>query len=266
MKRIKIHSITSISFLIVASVIGAFAQTGERQVNIGFRGGFSVPKLVGGGDEEITRDYRSRMAYQIGGFVEAEVSKRFSIQTEVNYAPQGGRREGIQPVTATIPGLPTLPAGSYFYANFKNTAKLHYLEVPVLFKYTWKRDGGPEFYVNGGPNAGFLMKATQETRGSSTIYLDRDGRQPLLLPPAGTPFPTIPFDADTDVTDKLHRFSFGVTGGGGVRFPVGKNYWFIDGRAAYGLTTLQKNTATDGTSRTGNLVVSLGYAFRVKTY
>lgn len=266
MKMIKIRSITLIALVIFSSTGILCAQSEERQLNIGFRGGFSVPKLVGGADEEITRDYRSRSAYQVGGFVEAEVSKRFSIQTEVNYAPQGGKRKGVQPITAAIPGLPPLPAGAYYYANFENTAKLHYIEIPVLFKYTWKRDGGPEFYVNGGPNAGILMKATQETRGSSTIYLDRDGRQPLLLPPAGTPFPTIPFDADTDVTDDLNRFNFGLTGGGGVRFPVGKNYWFIDGRAAYGLTTLQKNTATDGNSRTGNLVISFGYAFKVKTY
>lgn len=260
------NPITLLALVIVLSTGAVLAQSYERQVNIGVRGGFSIPKLVGGGDEEITRDYKSRTAYQVGGFVEAEVSKRFSIQTEVNYAPQGGKREGVQPITATIPGLPPLPAGAFYYANFQNTAKLHYLEIPVLFKYTWKRDGGPEFYVNGGPNPGFLMKATQETRGSSTIYLDRLGRQPLLLPPAGTPFPTIPFDADTDVTEDLHRFNFGLTGGGGVRFPVGKNYWFIDGRAAYGLTTLQKNTATDGKSRTGNLVVSLGYAFGVKKF
>jgi hypothetical protein len=41
------------------------------------------------------------------------------------------------------------------------------------------------------------------------------------------------------------------------------NYFFIDGRAAYGLTTLQKDTVNDGKSRTGNLVISFGYAFKV---
>lgn len=249
--------------LSIALSYPAFGQSDEKEVHVGFKAGVSVPNLVGGGEEEITRDYKSRFVYSVGGFVEGGVTQRVSIQAEVNYAPQGGKRDGVQPITATIPGLPPLPPGSYFFADFKNTAKLNYLEVPVLVKYTWRRDSGPQFYVNAGPYAGFLLKATQETRGTSTIYLDKD-KTPLLLPPAGTPFPPIPFDADTDVTDSLHRFNIGVSGGGGIKFPSRKNYFFIDARASYGLITLQKNTATDGSSKTGNLVVSLGYAFKVK--
>ncbi|MFZ1700262.1 MAG: porin family protein [Pyrinomonadaceae bacterium] len=251
-------------FVLVAfSSVAVFAQSDDKDVYVGLKGGVSVPNLVGGGDEEITRDYKSRFTYNFGGFVDVGISKRVSIQTEVNYSPQGGKRDGIQPITAAIPGLPPLPPGSYLFADFKNTAKLKYIEVPVLFKYTWRRDSGPQFYVNAGPNAGFLIKATQETRGTSTIYVDKNGT-PLLLPPVGTPIPPMSFDADTDVTDSLHRFNFGLTGGGGVKFPVGKNFFFIDARASYGLTTLQKNTATDGTSRTGNLVMSVGYAFKVR--
>lgn len=246
----------------LAVSVNGVGQNADRDVHFGFKGGVSVPNLVGGSDEEITRDYRSRFAYNFGAFIETDVTKRFSIQVGLDYAPQGGKRTGVQPITAAIPGLPALPPGSYFFADFKNTAKLHYLEVPVLFKHTFKRSSGPQVYVNGGPYAGFLMKATQETRGSSQIFLDKN-KTVLLLPPAGTPFPTVPFDADTDVTDKLHRLNVGLTGGGGVKFPSGSNYFFVDVRASYGLRTLQKNTATDGKSRTGNLVMSFGYAFKI---
>ena len=246
-------------FVLCSTVLGQ----DELEVNVGFRAGVSVPNLVGGGSQEITRDYKSRFAYNVGGFVEVGLTKRWSLQTEVMYAPQGGRRDGVQPITSAIPGLPALPPGSYYFADFKNTSKLHYIEAPVLFKYTWRRDSGPQFYVNGGPYVGFLARATQITRGTSTIYLDKN-KTPLLLPPAGTPFPAIPFNANTDVTSSLHRFNVGVTGGGGVKFPTGKNYFFIDARVAYGLTVLQKNTVTDGSSRTGNLVISFGYAFKVK--
>jgi len=254
-----------VSALSIVMVVGisALGQDDEREVHVGVKGGVSVPNLVGGGNEEVTRDYKSRFAYNFGAFVEVGVSPRVSIQTGLDYAPQGGRRDGVQPITRPIPGLPTLPAGSYYFADFKNTAKLHYLEVPVLFKYTWRRQSGPQFYVNGGPYMGFLVKATQVTRGTSTIYLDKN-KTPLLLPPMGTPIPAMPFDADTDVTNSLHRFNAGITGGGGIKFPVARNYAFIDVRASYGLTTLQKNTTTDGRSRTGNLVISFGYAFRVK--
>lgn len=259
--------VMSNTFFIAGLLFALFSvtagQTDEKDIHVGFKGGVSIPNLVGGGDQEITRDYKSRFTYNVGGFVDVGITKRFSIQAEVDYAPQGGKRNGVQPITAIIPGLPTLPPGQYFFADFKNTSKLDYIEFPVLFKYTWRRDSGPQFYLNAGPYAGFLIKATQVTRGSSTIYIDKN-KTPLLLPPAGTPFPVIPFDANTDVTSSLNRFNFGFTGGGGLKFPTGKNYFFVDARVAYGLTTLQKNTATDGNSRTGNIIISLGYAFKVK--
>lgn len=110
---------------------------------------------------------------------------------------------------------------------------------------------------------GFLVKATTITSGTSSLFLDNRGTVPVLIGP-NIPFPAIPFDAETDVTDSLNRFNFGVTGGGGITFKQKQNYFFVDARASYGVTTLQKNTATDGKSRTGNFVVSFGYAFMVK--
>lgn len=261
----KNHKCNWIVLLSLALAITAtsYGQSDEGDIHVGIKGGVSIPNLVGGGAEEITRDYKSRFTYNFGGFVDVGLTRRLSIQTEVDYAPQGGKRDGIQPITKVIPGLPVLPAGSYFYTNFKNTAKLKYIEVPVLLKYTWRRENGPQLYVNGGPYTGFLINATQVTRGTSTIYTNKTGT-PLLLPPAGTPIPPLSFDADTDVTDSLNRFNLGLTGGGGIKFPIGKNYFFVDTRAAYGLRTLQKNTATDGKSRTGDLIISVGYAFKIR--
>lgn len=249
--------------LVLMACSSVFGQNDDREVHVGVKAGISIPNLIGGGNEEITRDYKSRVASTFGGYVDIGVTKRFSVQAEVDYAMQGGRRNGIQPITMPIPGLPVLPAGSYFFADFKNTAKLNYIEIPVLFKYSWKRNSKPSLYVDAGPYFGYLLKATTVTRGSSTIYLDKN-KTPLLLPPLGQPLPPVSFNADTDVTSSLHRFNFGFTGGGGINFPLGGNYFFLDARASYGLTTLQKNTATDGTSRTGNLVISIGYAFKVK--
>lgn len=243
--------------LLAGAVLFAAANAQEEgDVHVGFKGGVSVPNLVGGGDNEVTRDYKSRTDYNFGAYVEYRVSPRFSIQPELNFAPQGGKRDGIQPITRALPGLPP-PPGQYYYGNFKNTAKLYYLETPVLFKYTQKRDGA-RMFVNAGPYAGFLLKARQETRGTSPLFIDGNGT------PFPLPVPPVNFDADTDVTDNLNRFNVGLTGGGGVQFPVGKNYFFVDARAAYGLRTLQKNTATDGESKTGYLLFSFGYAFKVR--
>ena len=257
-----LRALFAVSILLVVSAI-TFAQSDEREVHIGVKAGLSLPNLVGGSDQEITKDYKSRLTANFGGFVDVQLHKNTSLQIEVDFAPQGGKRNGIQPVTQAIPGLPVLPAGNYYFANFKNTAKLDYIEVPVMLKYRARKDKQVGYYVNGGPYMGFLMKATTVTSGTSPLYLNNTGTVPVLIGP-GTPFPPIPFDAKTYVTDELHRFNFGVTGGGGVTFKHGKNYAFIDGRVAYGLTTLQKDTLNDGKSRTGNVVFSFGYAFGVK--
>lgn len=249
--------------IILAVCTATFGQSDENEIHIGVKGGVSVPNLVGGGSQEITKDYKSRIATNFGGFVDFGISHNVSFQAEVDYAGQGGVRNGIQPITSPLPGLPPPPAGSYYFANFKNTAKLDYIEVPLLFKYTWQNKSKPGFYLDAGPYFGYLLKATQVTQGSSTIYVDKNGT-PLLIPPFNQPIPPISFNAVTDVTASLNRFNFGITGGGGVKFPVGGNYFFLDARAAYGLTTLQKNPATDGKSQTGNLVISFGYAFKVK--
>ena len=260
MKNTKLNAIF---LLLMAAAANIYAQSDEREIYIGVKAGFSLPNLVGGSDQEITKDYKSRLAPNFGGFVDVQLHKNTSLQIEVDYAPQGGKRNGIQPVTRPIPGLPVLPPGNYYFANFNNTAKLDYIEFPVMLKYRVAKQKKVGFYVNGGPYFGYLMKATQVTSGTSSLFLDNRGTVPVLIGP-NTPFPLIPFNAETDVTDSLNRFNFGVTGGGGITFKQKKNYFFVDGRVAYGLTTLQKNTATDGKSRTGNLVISLGYAFGVK--
>lgn len=249
------------AFLVIFLFFGSAVAQDDKENFIGFKGGLSIPQLSGGDDNELSRDYKSRLAPNFGGFVEVGVARRTSVQVEVNYAGHGGKRVGIQPVSQPIPGLPTLPAGAYYYANFKNVAKLNYLEIPVLAKYKFGSSNKPRFYVNGGAFFGYLLNAKTVTAGTSTLYLDRDGRVPVLIPPANTPFPAIPFDAKTDIKDEINRANFGITGGGGFEIPHRKNYFLIDARFSYGLRAIQKVTAINGNSKTGSLVISFGYAF-----
>lgn len=254
----------SVLFLILLASVMVVAAQDKEDNYIGFKGGVSIPQLSSSDSNELSRDYKSRVAPNFGAFFDIGVARRTSFQFEIDYAGQGGKRDGIQPVTQPIPGLPTLPAGNYYYANFKNTAKLTYLEIPAMLKYRFGKKEKPRLYVNGGVYYGYLIKADTVTKGSSTLYLDRDGRLPLLLPPNGDPFPAIPFDATTDIKSELNRNNFGLTGGGGFEIPHRKNYFVVDARIAYGLVSIQKDTALNGNSKTGNLVISFGYAFGLK--
>lgn len=230
---------------------------------VGVKGGVSIPQLAGSPDNELSRDYKSRLAPNFGVLFDIGLTERVSVQPEINFAGQGGKRDGIQPVTEDLPGLPPLPPGSFYYADFKNVAELNYLEIPVLLKYRFGNRDKPRIYLNGGVFYGKLLSAKTKTSGSSTLYLDRDGQFPILLPPNGDPLPPIPFDATTDIKDELNSNNFGFTGGGGVEIPFGKNYLMLDARISRGLVTIQRDPF-NGDSKTGNVIISIGWAFGVK--
>jgi len=252
-KAILLFEFISVFFLMV--------HASTAQIRIGIQGGLSVPDLSGG-NNEISQGYTSRLAPNFGITAEFAVTNRFSIEPQINFDGQGGQRIGVQPITTV--DLPPLPTGGYYYASFKNMSILNYIEVPVLAKYKFGF-GGIAFQINAGPFVGFLLNATEKTSGTSFIYTDKNGT--VLVEPNGNggydPVPPQSFDASNNVTSSLHELNFGVAGGVGIILPVGYGESFtVDLRGLYGLTNVQKYTQ-DGTSHTGNLIVSVGYSLNL---
>lgn len=224
---------------------------------LGFKGGISIPDLSGGGGNPISENYTSRLAANFGLFSDFHVVHNFSIQVELNYAGQGGKRDGMQPITSgdLTQGL---PPGTYLWANFKNTAVFHYLELPVLAKLHWGQTFG--FYVNLGPYLGYLLHAEEKTKGTSQIFYDQAGTQPLQE--QGNTVPPQDFTSNTDVTSSIHRFNVGATGGAGIDWKLNdKNKLLFDARFEYGFLNIQKYSE-DGKDNTGNVLLSVGYAYR----
>src|SRR5208283_791611 len=122
-----------------------------------------------------------------------------------------------------------------------------------------------QFQVNAGPYVGYLTSATQKTSGTSLIYVDKN-RTPLTIPvppdyTQSVQAPPQSFDANTDVTDSIHRLNAGIQGGVGIAFPVSDLQTLsLEVHGLYGLTNIQKY-AEDGTNHTGNLLISMGYSF-----
>lgn len=73
-----------------------------------------------------------RLADFFGVSFTKKLSAYFNLQTEINYSPQGGKRNGMQPVDASVLGI---PEGKTSHANFKNETKLNYLEVPLMLQF-----------------------------------------------------------------------------------------------------------------------------------
>ncbi|MFZ1081885.1 MAG: porin family protein, partial [Candidatus Kryptoniota bacterium] len=235
-----------VSYSLFMSIFLLMMQTSHAQVQIGIQGGLSVPDLSGG-NNEISQGYTSRLAPNFGITAEIPLINNFSIEPQINFDGQGGQRNGLQPIAGS-----TSPTGGYLYANFKNASILNYIEIPVLAKYTFWF-GGTGLDVNAGPYVGFLLNATEKTSGTSQIYIDNNGT------PSGQ---SASFDASSDVTSSIHEVNFGIAGGIGIILPLtGRASVSLDVRGLYGLTNVQKY-AQDGTSQTGNLIISVGYSYK----
>ncbi len=227
-------------------------------VSLGAHGGLSIPNIRGNQTDIYSRDFKSRQGPFFGVFASFGLTSNFSLVAELNYTSQGGLRNGLQPITMDLPpGLP-VPSGTVLYANFRNETILDYIEIPVLARLTF--GDRARFFVNAGPYIGFLVRARAVTRGTSALYLDEAGTIPVIIPPDTQPL-QVDLGANTDVSNSLKDTNVGLSGGGGVIYPLGPGEFILEGHFQLGLTVIQRDVQTSGKSRTGAVVVSLGYAF-----
>lgn len=236
----------------MVSIQQAYSQT---PIYLGLKAGIGIPNLhTGNNGSEISSGYSSRLGPYFGIFGEFRVSHEFSIQPEINYSSQGGKKNGEQAIDAHQFN-PSAPAGMLVYANYNSVAKLNYVEVPVLAKFTFPLNSHFNFMVDAGPYVGFLFSAKNVTSGSSMVYADKGETTPLT-PSAQN------FNGNTDIKDQLKSTNFGLQGGVGLSYNTNDGYVFIHAGGNYGLVDIQKN-AQDGSNNTGAATLTLGYALRV---
>lgn len=230
------------------------SRQGRGAIFIGIQGGISIPNLQSGSNgPEISNGYSSRRGPYFGAFGEFRLSTRFSLQPEVNYSSQGGQKKGKQVIPpGTFQGQPDMN----LYANFKSVAKLNYIEVPVLAKFTFPLGARFNFMVDAGPYVGFLVRATDVTSGNSMVYADKAESQPL-------PVGTVDFDHTENISDQLHKVNFGIQGGIGFSLAVGNGYLMVHGGGNYGLINIQKEKKY-GQNNTGAATAVIGYALRIR--
>ena len=227
---------------------------------LGARGGISIPNLTAGGSKSnpLNTGYSSRSGPDLALTGEVQISQRFSVEAMIEYSSQGGKKNGFQALTVPDEFIPMFPPGQvppYLYADYKSEAKLNYLLVPVLAKFSWKL--GPQspikVYLDAGPFAGYLLSARQVTSGSSIIYADSQKQMPL------TPTPQS-FNKDMDIADQLNKFNFGVSGNIGVGYHFSSSNIYIEGGGNYGFLNIQKGDK-NGKNNTGAGTVVIGYGY-----
>ncbi|KAA6330312.1 hypothetical protein EZS27_020966 [termite gut metagenome] len=279
MKRILVLALSLLSLY-------GYSQT----VNVGVRGGLSIPNVIAGGDNPLSKGYSSRFAGTGGVFAELGMNDLLSLRLGVEYSGQGGNRDGVQAMSsnqlmssiANIPGVPTEALGQIgqfvpevFYADVKNTTKFDYLMIPLSLQ-VGKDLGGSwkswRVYAGAGPFVSFLLSAEQVSKGQSKFYTDATKLKTLgdNIPPAIAEMaPQLVYALDsetsfgtTDIKDDLRKVNAGVQGNLGLAYQCHRNKLFLEVGGNYGLVRLQKDES-NGSNHIGSATITLGYAYRL---
>ena len=239
-----------------------------QKITIGVKGGFSIPNLTGGSsDNPLNTGYSSRFAADGGAYGEYHVTKKFSVTVGLEYSSQGGLKNKFQAfptpieLSSQFPG--TVP--QYLYANFRSEAKINYILLPVLARYTWKisKNSPIKVYAAVGPFAGYLLNAHQVTSGSSTISMLNPGNEDNPTYTQLSPQP-IDFNANTSIKSDLYKFNAGINGFVGISYNLTKQYsFFVEGGGNYGFLAIQKGSA-NGKNKTGAGVATFGFAYTMQ--
>lgn len=251
------------AFMIVVFLLPACVYA---QWKVGAFGGISIPNLTAGGSENnpLNTGYSSRLGADFGVSGSHRFSPLFSLEARMEYAAEGGKKNGFQALTtpdevAQYFQSQGMTAPPYLYADYKSTARLNYLLIPVLANLGW--DLGHRspwrFYIDAGPYFGLLLSAKQVTSGNSPLYADPGKTQEIPGGPQS-------FDASSDIKDQLHKTNFGIDGDIGLSYGFGQtreHSLFVQAGGNYGFLNIQKGTA-NGKNHVGAATANLGYAYR----
>ncbi len=214
----------------------AFAQTttgmssSASPVQFGIKAGMNVASLS---KDASLQDQKSKIGFNAGVFAHIPLAESFSVQPEVLYSQYGAKVESVNEYT--VLGTTTRDVESY-------STHLDYIAVPVMFQYKFV----PNFYVEAGPEFGFLVTAknkgdrtTTTTTGSSSSVANSS------------------YTEDID-KDNLNTFNFGLGLGAGYYFT---DNFGITARYVAGLTDVAKNRP-NGSDAIRNNVFQVGLAFK----
>ena len=176
---------------------------------LGIKGGMNVSTI----SDEGFDDTKSKVCYYAGVFMNVPVSESFSIQPEIIYNNLGSEVK------------------TNLYSQKLN---LNYITVPVMFQFK----ATPQFYLEAGPEFGFLVSADTKTTWNNTTSIS----------------------AELDKED-YNNFNLGV--GLGAGFDITKNFG-INARYVAGFSDVTKpssDPSTNAKNKNNTFQVGLNFKF-----
>jgi len=167
----------------------------------------------------ITESYKNIVGFTGGVAFGMSFNEHISLQPEILYVHKGARLKY-----------------SDIYESIDIKFNVNYLEVPILFKYSY----GP-IYFNVGPYAGVKISQNLKVKEIS-------------------PNTTI-----TEGSSNLKSLDYGLLFGGGCAFEVGTGKIIIDARYGLGVANINTNddTTQSITTKNRSLQFTVGYSFQL---
>jgi len=286
-------------FLMVAMSAMGVMNVDSKGIEVGVKGGLTIPKLTTGGsdtDTPLSEGYSSIMTFGGGVFADFLMTKTFSIQTGLEFSRQGGRKDGVQALPApeiyagAVAANPQFAAmqdylpADYLYADLKNKVRFNYLMLPVQAKLGWNlsQQSPFRFYVSAGVFGAYLMSADQISKGTFPPFYANEAKGSLsawaiankpalgMMPEANKlmilggieQFANAQqaVNETKDMIADIRRGNFGVIGAVGLSCKVNtKSKLLLEAGGNYGLLKLQKEVK-NGQNRIGAASLMLGYA------
>ena len=226
MKRI----LTTIIAIALALGINAQVEEPRNILEIGVAGGINLSQM------DFQPTIRQFNLQGVGGGVSLRYTseKYFNMicaaQIEVNFAQRGWEED--------------------FDDETKNSYSrcLNYIEVPFLAHLSFgKEPYGLQFFINLGPQIGFLLDDSEKYEGEWSIESRPSATQAIY---------------GKQIENK---FDYGILGGAGLELKTKVGNFFIEGRYYYGLGDIFNNSKTDDFGRSANTTIyaRIGYSARI---
>ncbi len=126
--------------LFAAVAVFAFTNVNAQEVKYGVKAGVNFASIGGDSFEGVSTS--SLTAFHVGGVAEIVISEKFSVQPELLYSSQGGKREYSE------------TDGDFTFSATEDV-KLDYISLPIMAKY-YVAEG---FSIEAGPQISFLTSA-----------------------------------------------------------------------------------------------------------
>ena len=208
------------------------SSSGTSGVRFGFRAGLNVADLRGDAVQSFTSlagyapdgaiSKQLRPGFYAGVFATLPVGPGFAIEPGITYAEKGAVLQGTLP----------FPALDFLNARVTGTARLAYIDVPVLAKVYLT----PGLFLYAGPQASFLVSGKARVDASVLGFSA--------------------YKEDFDVSNQLRKVDFAAVGGLGYQFDNGLG---LSAGYDYGLTSLDAGNRFQAYNRVAK--VGLSYAF-----